>query len=409
MPALTEHILSLMYTGTEAEAQAQADATGKPVYLSLVAKDDPDFGSKYKMIVPKGAPANTENEVARYQQNLLRWVEMIAQNEKEKLEATELVKNFDIDGASSLSYSESFTSDYSVANSFVSPITAGTAGYFENAGDGFAGAAAIVGPMVAKILGNLLKGSAGKTTGETGLDGDEGGLKINVEAVGFTFNFSLNPAMSLNVTPKDTESKSYSRTESFSIGMYKKNHLNFDVYRVKTKTDNLKSTNPLDVFYNNNFYDMVDYDYDHMKKEVDVNKFTYSRSFVYRTRAGATCRPWENERKNPLPRGVGTLLDERTKKIENPVIKMDKQSLSGVPFGEPARFKLYLTNESEQPEAPIPSLISIRKRQPIPTVPRWSSTACPSRATPAPLRYVRDRLRRRPWRYMLERSSTMRD
>ena len=353
MPALTEHILSLMYTGTEAEAQAQADATGKPVYLSLVAKDDPDFGSKYKMIVPKGAPANTENEVARYQQNLLRWVEMIAQNEKEKLEATELVKNFDIDGASSLSYSESFTSDYSVANSFVSPITAGTAGYFENAGDGFAGAAAIVGPMVAKILGNLLKGSAGKTTGETGLDGDEGGLKINVEAVGFTFNFSLNPAMSLNVTPKDTESKSYSRTESFSIGMYKKNHLNFDVYRVKTKTDNLKSTNPLDVFYNNNFYDMVDYDYNRMKDEVDVKKFTYARSFVYRTRAGATCRPWENERRT-LFHEVGTLLDERTKKIENPVIKMDKQSLSGVPYGEPARFKLYLSNESEQPEAIFP-------------------------------------------------------
>ena len=45
------------------------------------------------------------------------------------------------------------------------------------------------------------------------------------------------------------------------------------------------------------------------------------------------------------------MLDERTKKIENPVITMDKQSISGVPFGEAARFKIYLTNESEQPEA----------------------------------------------------------
>ena len=351
LPSLTEHILSLMFTGTEAEAKAQAEATGKPVYLSLVGKDDPDFGSKYKMILPKDAPANTENEVARYQQNMLKWVEMIAQNEKEKLEARDLVKNFDIDGGGSLSYSETFSSDYSVANSFVSPITAGTAGYFDNkTGDDLMGVVAIVGPVVAKILANILSGKLGKTTGETQLDGDDGGLKISVEAVGFTFKFSLSPSMSFSVTPKNTESKSYSRTESFSISMDKRSHLNFDVYRVKTKTDNLKSTDPLDVFYNNNFYDMVDYDYDHMKKEVDVNKFTYSRSFVYRTRAGATCRPWENERKT-LFHETGTMLDERTKKIENPVIKMDKQSISGVPFGEPARFKLYLTNESEQPEA----------------------------------------------------------
>jgi len=351
IPSLTEHILSLMFTGTEAEAQAQADATGKPVYLSLASKDDPDFGTSYKMIVPKGAPDNTENEVARYQQNMLKWVEMIAQNEKEKLEATDLVKNFDIDGGGSLNYSETFTSDYSVSNSFVSPITAGTAGYFDNtAGDATMGVVAIVGPVVAKILTNILKGSAGKTSGETGLDGDEGGLKVSVDAVGFTFKFSLSPAMSFSVTPKNTESKSYTRTESFSIAMDKKSHLDFDVYRVKTKTDDLKSANSHDVFYNSNFYDMVDYDYDHMKDEVNVKNFTYARSFVYRTRAGATCRPWENERKT-LFHEPGTQLDERTKKIENPVIKMDKQSLSGVPFGEPARFKLYLANESEQPEA----------------------------------------------------------
>ena len=351
LPSLAEHILSLMYTGSRAEAEAQAEATGKPVYLSLVPKDDKDFGSKYEMIVPKGAPDNTEDEVARYQQNMLKWIEMIAQNEKEKLEATDLVKNFDVDGGASLSYSESFTSEYSVSNSFVSPITAGTAGYFDStAGDTAMGIVAVVGPVVAKILGNILKGSKGKTTGETQLDGDEGGLKVTVDAVGFTLRFSLSPAMSFSVTPKDTETKSYSRTESFSIAMYKKNHLNFDVYRVKTKTDNVKVNDALDVFYNNNFYDMVDYDYDHMKKEVDVKNFTYARSFVYRTRAGATCRPWEDERKT-LFYETGTTLDERTKKIENPVIKLDKQSISGVPFGEPARFKIYLTNESEQPEA----------------------------------------------------------
>ena len=178
LPSLTEHILSLMFTGTEAEAKAQAEATGKPVYLSLVGKDDPDFGSKYKMIVPSGAPANTENEVARYQQNMLTWVEMIAQNEKEKLQATDLVNNFDIDGGGSLSYSETFSSDYSISNSFVSPFTTGTAGYFDNhTADDALFMASFVGPMVAKILANLLSGKLGKTKGETELDGDEEGMQ----------------------------------------------------------------------------------------------------------------------------------------------------------------------------------------------------------------------------------------
>ena len=36
------------------------------------------------------------------------------------------------------------------------------------------------------------------------------------------------------------------------------------------------------------------------------------------------------------------------------MLKVDRQSISGVPFGEPARLKLYMTNESEQPEAAYP-------------------------------------------------------
>ena len=353
IPELAEQIVSMLYTGTEAEAEAQADATKEPVYLSLLPKDHPDFGSEYKMIVPKNAPANTPDKLSNYLETLRKWIEMIAQNEKEKLTATELVKNFDIDGGSSVSYSETFSSDYSVANSLVSPITAGTAKYFENKGDGFLGAAAVVGPVVAKILANVLKRKVGKITAEEGLDGDEDGIHVSVDAVGFVFKFSIVPTMSIGITPKDTESKSYSRTESFTIGMDKRSHLSFDVYRVKTATDVVKSTSTADVFYNTNFYDQVDYNAERMKDDIDLKKFSYSRSFVYRTRGGATCRPWEDARKT-LFYNEGTVMDERTKKIENPKVMIDRQSISGVPYGEPARFKLYFVNESEQPEAVYP-------------------------------------------------------
>lgn len=77
---------------------------------------------------------------------------------------------------------------------------------------------------------------------------------------------------------------------------------------------------------------------------------SYARSFVYRTRGGATIRPWESERKTNFYK-AGTTLDERTKKIDKPHIRMERQSISGVPFGQPARFKFFLSNDSEAPEA----------------------------------------------------------
>ena len=349
LPELTEHIRSLMFIGSVEEAQMKADADKKPVYRSKVNVDSPDFGTEYEMISPKDASANTVDEVKGYIESMQKWMEMIGQNEKEKLDATELVKNFDVDGGSSLSYSETFQSDYSVMNSFISPITTANTPYFDKEGSDTAlGIISIVGPVAGKILQNLAKGKEGNKSSST--SSDEKKNEVNVKTIGFDFKFSLTPVISYDVTPKDTESKTYSRTESFTISMNKRSHLNFDVLRVKTKTDNPSESglSKLDVFYNKNYNDQLDYNYDHMEK--NRKNFSYSRSFVYRTRGGATCRPWESERKSLFNR-PGTILDERTKKIENPVITMDKQSVSGVPFDKAARFKLYLTNESEQPEA----------------------------------------------------------
>ncbi|MBO4214791.1 MAG: hypothetical protein J5888_00475, partial [Bacteroidaceae bacterium] len=353
LPSLANQILALMFTGTKEEAQARAEAKGEVVYWSKVAPDDENFGtaSAYERIIPSKLSGTTIDEVARYRNTMMKWVEMIAQNEKEKLTATDLVKNFDVDGGTSISYGETFTSDYSNTNSFISPITPMTAGYFDNTGgDVTLGIVAILGPTVAKILGDLLEGKAGGTSGKTGSGRDsDGHMMVEVEAIGTTFKFGLVPSMSFNVTPENSTSKSYTRTESFEVSMDRKSHLNFDVYRVKTATDGLTSNNILDVFFGNKFYEQVNYDYEYLKRELDLDNYSTARSFVYRTRGGATCRPWEDER-TTLFYNPGTVIDERTKKIENPQIKIDKQSVSGVPFGEPARFKIYLTNESEVPE-----------------------------------------------------------
>ena len=331
IPELTEQCLSLLFIGSKDEAQAQANAKKEPVYRSKVGRENEKFGVDYEMICPTNVSGTFKDEVKQYQESIKAWIEMIARNEKAKLDATNLVANYDVDGGTTINYSESFQSNYSVMNSFVSPFTPITDGYFDN---GLANAAALVGTLAANLIGlpNRPKAS------------------VEFKGMGANIKVSLSPAASFNVTPKHTESKSFSRTESFSISMNKKNHLDFDVYRAMSVSEAMPATSSSDLFASQDFWNQVAYNKDYLTREFSPSDFIYPTSFVYRTRGGATCRPWEDERKTVFNR-AGTVLDVRTKKIENPQIKMDKQSVSGVPYGEPARFKLYLTNESEQPEA----------------------------------------------------------
>jgi len=366
IPGLEEQCKSLMFTGTKAEAQKIADETGENVYWSLRTPDDPDFGvvntakevelgdekweyyfntSKdkaadginYMVVRPSSNKDNTEDKVAEYCQSMLYWAAMIAQNEKEKLSATELVRSFDIDGGSPVSYSEDFTSDYSATGEIKNPLEGGL-------GKILSGALASLGRLISRNAHSQ---------------------KINnlpyfgTQVPGYNFKMTFGPVFEYNISDPSSSSKKYNRKESFTISMDKKSHLVFDVYRAKTDVDDPDTSDgKYDIFVNRNYTDLVNTvkgEVTHSTNlpavgEVKDSDLRFAKSFVYRTRGGATCRPYEGERTTNFYK-AGTVLDERTKKIENPVIKMDKQSISGVPFGEPARFKLYLTNESEQPEA----------------------------------------------------------
>jgi hypothetical protein len=332
IPQLTAQCQSLMFTGTKEEAQTQANVSGKPVYWSMVGRDSEDFGVNYEVVYPKNYSKPFTDEALQYHESMKGWMEMIARNEKEKLDATDLVANYDVDGGTTINYSESFSSDYSLMNSFVSPFTPIKDGYFDN---GLANAAVIVGTMAARLLG-LSAGS---------------GFSLKASGMGANVEVKLSPVASFDVTPKHTESSSYSRTESFSVSMDKKSHLDFDVYRATAQPSQaIPAFTTDDIFLSQDFWQQRAYVNAYLDREFKTSEFSYPHSFVYRTRGGATCRPYEGERKTVFNR-AGTVLDVRTKKIENPKIAMDKQSVSGVPYGEPARFKLYLTNESEQPEA----------------------------------------------------------
>ena len=371
LPSLVEKCRSLMFIGTAAEAQQRANATGKAVYRSLLPADDDAFAvmnvkngepfyytssmpqennMSYVIHIPAGR-SETEfpDEVAQNCSNIQSWVAMIAQNEQEKLNAFELVRNYDVDGGSSINYSESFSSEYNISNYMHLPGFISGSFFDETGADmGFA-AASIIGIKVANKFIKMLWDKMSTTAQADGVENDKN-FTCRVHFTGKTFEFRILPVLDFDVKDVSYESKIFNRKESFHIGLNSKSHLDFDVYRVKTSTDEITSAGLFDVFTGQNFYDCVDYVDDYIDRDIDMSKCIYARSFVYRTRGGATACPWENERKTLFYR-KGTTLDERTKKIENPKIKLDKQSVSGVAYGEPARFVIYLTNESEQPEA----------------------------------------------------------
>ena len=360
LPAKVQELRALMYTGTKGEAQTQANATGKPVYLSKVPADDEEFGVEYEWILPSGTTEKDFTDEANEMQDIiLAWLNLIALNEKEKLSAWDKLANYDVDGGTAVSYSEAFESEYSISNYAYFPGIKSD-GYFENnAGrdGGFGLMSAILVPVIKgllqKFVWSALSDKASGSQGQAGGKENKYGTAVNF--MGRTYKFSVLPVFDYSVKGVGGESKAYSRKESFNIVMDKKSHLNFDVYRVRTDTASVKTIGDYDVFTNQNFTGMTNYIEPFLKRHLDLQNALYPRSFVYRTNGGATVNPWESERKTIVYES-GRLLDERTKKIQNPKITLDRQSVSGVALDKPARFKVYLTNDSEQPEVATGSI-----------------------------------------------------
>ena len=240
--------------------------------------------------MPSGYSGDKTDQVARYHENMLRWVEMIAQNEREKLSARDLVKNYDVDGGMSVNYGETFTTNYSNTASFVSPMTAATADYFDSTGkDLFSEMTSLVGPTVAKILSKILKGNGGEQGGSHEPKSQDKDNKEVVVKAGYVFmSFNFIPAFDFNVVPRHTETTTHQRTERFSISMDKRSHLNFDVYRVETTKDDVTNGNVFDVFVGSNFTEQAAENYEYLKREMSLDDYRYPRGFVYLTRMSAS-------------------------------------------------------------------------------------------------------------------------
>ncbi len=356
LPNLLKARNALLFTGTEEEAKKQADATGKPVYWSTVPADDPNFGTfnvkygngllervafntdcdtmSYKIITPSRANSESplfEDMVYKYNTYIETWLGFLAQNEKEKIEASERINTYSFSGEAPISISETYQADKSQSRYLILPSA------FQ---EKFAN-------MINKQSGTIIPAKK---------HDDDNEKDVELKFLGSILKIKFYPVLSVSFgdPANGGYSESRQRSISYTLSAHRRANLSVDVLRVPVEKDTLQS------FVKNGwaidgskFYELVN----SVKGDCSNNGYMgyidqdtkYYSGIVFRTLGGATCCPYEDEYK-PVYYNSTKVINERTKQIEKPVLHVEQRSVSNVPIDKPAIFNLRFTNEAEVPD-----------------------------------------------------------
>lgn len=326
------------------EAQAQANSTNKAVYLSTLPASDENYGGwdekgekTWKKILPNNVEDDGVDEIENIYRTALAWINFLAQNEKEKLEAADLVKRFDFDGSAAVSYSEEFSSQYNNTKCLK-----------------YLGLD-IAGMDVSSIIGSSPVTGVPSIAPKPGDNNDPPTTEVSIGSTGGGFFFKIIPKGGFSLNAIYGRNESYEKKISFTFGCSTKSSLSVDVYRV---SHTLTSDELTEMANNGEAFAIKTEDYleyvrgDHYRGGANCSNLsgmkTYG-SFVFRTRGGMTRQPYEDQRVSKYY-NPGTVLDEKTVKIDKLKIWSDQAELSNVPMGQPARFTIHMTNDTDYPE-----------------------------------------------------------
>ena len=315
---------------TEETARQVADQQGHAVYISKVGLDDEQFGWQYTMVEPTGQEGQCNDSVAVINRNIQTWIRFMAENEYEKLNATELVQSYDFDGRSSITHSEAFTLGGSESRYWLFPG---------------------LDPGSITLPGGVAKGAGESQMAESERDG----IGVAVEVTGVSLKFDITPILGFDYNYTYGKSDGDTKKVGFTLATSAKSNLVVDVYRTKVDLDELKKRaeeGDMEELFQVTTEGKID-DVKGLKglgflSYFDSDRAKRYRSLVYRTRGGATVAPYEDARYTKYY-SAGTLLDAKTVEIDKLRIWADQASVSNVPYGQPARFTLNMANESEAP------------------------------------------------------------
>lgn len=284
---------------SEERFQAEANATGEPIYVSKLApedenyaksnidevfKDDPLYytkegnsvfdGPSYKIYFP--ADVEVKSDTINYlNQSIDNWIARLSDNEKAKVDAINSgnpLQNYSVQAGSSVEYAKGFSNVSNTTHEFTFIVGSGIGTDVEFAALG-SGSVLNILEKIATTQGGAVESEEEATT-----------------TVGFVLADSGN--------------------DYFTVDVYNDLSGNEDV----------------------GFDDVGD-------KDLDLS------TFIFYTRAGATSCPYEDEEVTKWYQ-PGTVISEKTMQVEVPEIAVENAFIENVPSGEPAYVTLYLRNNS---------------------------------------------------------------
>lgn len=340
LPQLLKERNGLLVTGDSATVQQIADAKGTEVYWSHVIPTDTTYAlANYEKVIPTGTEDKIWVDVDRvkeYNDAILQWINLIQQNEKEKLKVligsdVNHVGNYSVSNGVKLSHSESYDAGYSSVFYFTGidlggQITSGK-GLFSTLSDK-------AGQQLAGQLTNLrnLMGNNNPNVAKP--------LEISTSMPEAKTEFTFTPVLDINVTGTPDQVTHHTRTAGFVLEPDEYSYMNVDVFRRIENANHFNDStadgrNYTDNTMGGNGYNKTDHLYG---------------SYVYRLNGGASKCPWEGPEEsyfytsggNPIQMSAGTL------KLENPKIDILNHEVSDVPHDQPAIIKIRLSNETQQ-------------------------------------------------------------
>ena len=282
------------------------------------------------------------NQVKDLNQQIGYWLNMLAQNEEEKVNVLQsnLVKNYDIDGGvASLQYSENFAASRNKS------------GFIKWPGLDNANIANLFPSWAWEPIKEITQLGEDAAVGQR--DDPDRTLYLQAAVAGSEYKIKFTPILSFNFSDKSSENKAQTKKVGFTLSASPKSSLNVDVYRTRNGKYAISED---DYQKNDTVYDEM------LKMTVDVLKeLRYGQpyhpaedievysNFVFRTRGGTTNKPYEGERTTKWYQ-PGTVIDVATVPLDKPSIWIEQPVVSNVPFNEPARYVVHMANESAYPD-----------------------------------------------------------
>ncbi len=323
-------------------AQAQANATGEPVYWYIDSTaaahlQDTVARSSYRMFLPEGSNGAYADKVAALNNIILKWMTIVIQNEREKIiarQSGQYVGTYSVSFGNTLSHTDSYSA---TANYNELPQGGDLVMYdMQNAG-------VQVAEKLANSLGDLAEffGDNAETFGKSAAEALKGFFNdeaktdqkslTEIGTVTNTYKFTMNysPVLDYESNARMNTDKTTKKSCGFTLVPDDQGDITVSVYRAEM--DSLWMSDTKDIR-------------DHVGE--GNNDDILFGSYVFFTEAGATYCVHEKEEKTKFY-NKGTVINNGTMAIAVPEISIDRYEVSNVPANQRAVFHIELKNAGQ--------------------------------------------------------------